>query len=160
MKHLKKLLSFLLFGILCTSFSLKCNAAPYEEQYSNIAEYNLSSTESQTFELKDAKGNIYSCTISPLSGNVSRVKNGRYKVSYTIPNKWNASFIVSISSNKISSLSSPSTTAIMGSITNTSLVKESSTKAALKFKYTLAGIQSFTGFRCYISDNTLKTQKI
>lgn len=158
MKHLKKLLSLLFVGVLLTALPFQSKAA--SEEYSNIAEYDLSSGKAKTFVLEDSYGEMYYCTIKPLTDNSVKIKSGNYKVSYTVPNKWKASFVVTIASNKIKALSSPYTHAIVGSIANSSLVKESSTKGALTFRYLYSGFKLFTGVRCYLSNNTLKTEKL
>lgn len=160
MNNIKKTLSLFIILTLLASISSQSSAAASTNTVRSVAEYDLSTDETQTYILKDTKNEIYYCMIEPISASPARLKNGSYRVTHTVPQKWKASFIVKISSNKISSVSSPSAVAIQGSIKNVSLKKTSSTNSTLTFIHTLRSIPQYTGFKCYLSNGTLKTQKI
>lgn len=159
MKNFKKITVLFLIGILCTSNIVLAKADSQKSHPNNTAEFDLSSKQTKTYKLQDSDGSFFYCTIEPLSSTM-RINNGRYRISHTIPNRWKASFIITISSNKIISVSSPTTTPIKGSIKNVSLKKISNTSSTLTFIHTYLNIADYTGFKCYIANNTLKTQKI
>lgn len=158
MKKFKKIIVLFLIGILCTSNTVLVKAE-FESQQSNIAEFDLSSKQAKTYKLQDSNGSFFYCTIEPLAS-ATRINNGSYRISHTVPDRWKASFIITISSNKIASVSSPTATPIKGSIKNISLKKINNISSALTFTHTYLSISDYTGFKCYITNNTLKTQKI
>ena len=110
----------------------------------------------------EARERIYSfgetvyVTVTPL--NSSRVKDNSYKIAQTKPNRWKASFIISVKSNKLTSVSSPSVTALSGFVSSPVLRKVSSSQATLKFAWRASStaINLSTGVKVIISNGELK----
>ncbi len=88
--------------ILITLFlSLTFNSFPSSAQETSniqheIIKYDLSQADKQTFTIISDSGEISYVTIEPLDSNL-RINDGTYKVTYTVPNSWVASFHVKIS---------------------------------------------------------------
>lgn len=155
----KLFLSVLSASVAFSSATLSSHA---EDSYSTSAScsvYSLSTTQSKSFFLMDKNGLPYSVTIEPIEYG-SRMANGKYKVSLTVPNRWKAGFIVTVSSNRITSVSNPSAIPLTGSIKNVVLQKVSSTQATLKFKYIYSSNVMNTGIKASISEGALKISKL
>lgn len=168
MKKFFKTKLITLVTILCvfSSFSLTALAAEdtlSEENisFANIAEYDLSSGKTQTFTLLDPDKNEYFVTIEPLTA-TSRVDAGSYKVSYSVPNYWTASFVITVSNNKI--MNPRNLTVISDNIkviiTSKNLILNSFTLATCKLKYTITSTPHSDGFKAYISNNKLYTSRL
>lgn len=96
--------------------------------------YDLEEGGTQVFHLTEEDGSSSEIVIEPVPS-VFRISNGTYKISKTVKNRWTASFYVSISSNKITKAYNKSCNALVGKISASSLVRNSSTKATLTFTY-------------------------
>lgn len=155
----KLFLSVLSASVAFSSATLSSHA---EDSYSTSAScsvYSLSTTQSKSFFLMDKNGLPYSVTIEPIEYG-SRMANGKYKVSLTVPNRWKAGFIVTVSSNSISSVSSGTVVPIKGSASNLRLTKISSKQAELRFTYSYLGNKNQTGVRATVTNLSIFTEKI
>lgn len=135
---MKKILLFLLVTVCYCLTPVEVNAESVclistASQRAVKYDFTIGGTQSKRYINED--GQIECLTIEPVNNNL-KIANGTYKVSHSVPGAWSASFHVSISSNKISSASNPSASAIQGSISNTQLKKENSTQATLTFTRT------------------------
>lgn len=147
--------ALLLSCILCIILSLNAYAADSPATQFSHNQYDLSSSNTQSFELYDQDNSVYYVNISPIQTN-RRMSNGSYKVSLSYPNHWEASFIVQITANSISSVSTPYAKALTGSISNINLKRNSSSYATLTFLYNYLGTYKTTGIKAYINNNSLQ----
>lgn len=160
MKQIKKIFALLFTVIIITSSqTVFATDIPTQTIPNSVAEYSLLSNETQTFSLTDENNKPYYITIEP-EFSKTRMKNGNYKITHTVPDSWTASFIVNISSNQIISVSSPSVLALTGYITDINLRKNSSTQATLTFLFHYLMYPLSTGITAYISNNTLLVKKL
>ena len=111
------------------------------------------------YALFDEQGNPYFVTITPVFSS-ERMSNGTYKISYNVPNAWNAFFYAKISNNKFTSCYSPSVKPLKGSVLDYHLSRISSTSECLNIKWKSTLITYNTGFKAWISNGQLKTKKI
>lgn len=125
------------------------------------ASFNLNDNtfNSQRYTLLDEHGSPYFVTITPLFS-PERMSNGTYKISYNVPNAWNAFFYAKISNNKFTSCYSPSVKPLKGSVLDYHLSRISSTSESLNIKWKSTLITYNTGFKAWISNGQLKTKKI
>lgn len=114
------------------------------EKVSPQAIYDLKKGGTQIFEFQDENGEMVEVVIEELETD-ARIANGNYKVTYKKTAAWEAGFYVEISSNKILRAYSPFYTVIAGSITSTSLVRNSTTKATYSFLHKVAIVNYNTG---------------
>ena len=147
--------ALLLSCILCIILSLNAYAADSPATQFSHNQYDLSSSNTQSFELYDQDNSVYYVNISPIQTN-RRMSNGSYKVSLSYPNHWEASFIVQITANSISSVSTPYAKALTGSISNINLKRNSSSYATLTFLYNYLGTYKTTSIKAYINNNSLQ----
>ena len=156
MKQFKKtLFSTALILTLLLSSTLISNAAEMQPDIS----YDLTKGGTQVFYLEDSNGEEIIITVEEIEG-TARIANGSYKVSYDYPNKWEAGFTVDISSNKITRAYSAFHTAIVGSITNATLTRNSNTKATYKFTHKTGLIGTTSGVVATISGTSLNVSKL
>jgi len=146
--------TMLIFALLFSNTMTICAS-----ENTPIASYDLEAGGTQTFHLEDSDGNEIIVTVEELTGN-SRVSNGSYKVTYEYLNIWEAGFTVTVSGNKITRAYSPFHLASSGSISNTSLTLNSSSKATYKFLYKWGILSSTTGVVATISGTELKVSKL
>lgn len=116
--------------------------------------YDLEKGGTQVFHLTEEDGSSSEIVIEPVPS-VFRISNGTYKISKTVKNRWTASFYVSISSNKITKAYNKSCKALVGKISASSLVRNSSTKATLEFSIKHATINVPIKITAYIKNNKL-----
>lgn len=116
--------------------------------------YDLEEGGTQIFHLTEEDGSSSEIVIEPVPS-VFRISNGTYKISKTVKNRWTASFYVSISSNKITKAYNKSCKALVGKISASSLVRNSSTKATLTFFIKYANIDVSIKIIAYIKNNKL-----
>lgn len=116
--------------------------------------YDFSAGGVQSNSYINSEGVLVCTTIEPVSG-TSKLANGTYKVSHSVPGAWSASFNVAISSNKITSVSNASTTALQGSISNRNLKKDSSSQATLTFIRTVGLFSYNSGLRAQMRSGSL-----
>lgn len=161
MKQIKKnfTLLFAIIIFITSSQTVFATDSPTPSTSNTVAEYSLLSNETQTFSLTDENNKPYYITIEPIS-NMSRMANGDYRVTYTVPNRWTANFIITISSNKMLSVSYPAVIALTGYVTDIALRKDSSTQASLKFLYHMQMVPITAGMKAYISNNSILVQKL
>lgn len=125
-----------------------------------VIKYDLSQADKQTFTIISDSGEISYVTIEPLDSKL-RINDGTYKVTYTVPNSWVASFQVKISNNLISSVSNPAVSATTGIVYSYALNKNSSTKATLNINWrNNQGMLYATGFYAWISNGNLYSKKL
>ncbi len=116
--------------------------------------YDLEEGGTQVFHLTEEDGSSSEIVIEPVPS-VFRISNGTYKISKTVKNRWSASFYVSISSNKITKAYNKSCKALAGKISDSSLVRNSNTKATLAFSIKHANIKVPIKIIAYIKNNKL-----
>ena len=122
--------------LICVLLVTTCTNVLAKE-VSTEAVYNLQLGGMQTFIIRDYDGEIAEVVIEEME-NKSRVANGNYKVTYKNTGAWEAGFYVEISSNQIVSVYSPFYSVATGSISQATLVRNSTVKATLSFIYKLA----------------------
>lgn len=112
------------------------------ETENNEVEYDMEKGGAQVFHFTEENGDSAEVVIEEVPSEL-RVSNGTYKISKTIKNKWIASFYIDVNSNKITRAYNKSCKALVGKITTSSLIKNSSSKATLTFsiKYSTAYVQ-------------------
>lgn len=158
---LKKIISGILLLSLLSGLSLvsfaQDEAAP--DTPTTEAAYDLLKGGTQTFEIVGDDGETDIITITECPG-TTRVANGKYKIESKNSSSWYASFYVNISSNNITSASSPYHKAYTGRITSTRLVVETSKKASYYFTYYPNNVGIRTGVRGYISGTSLYVNTI
>ena len=158
MKQMKTIITLLILPLIISNIFMLTSYAqsPKETKlYSDIS-YDLNSKQEKEFTLLDSFGETVYVTVTPL--NSSRVKDNSYKIAQTKPNRWKASFIISVKSNKLTSVSSPSVTALSGFVSSPVLRKVSSSQATLKFAWRASStaINLSTGVKVIISNGELK----
>lgn len=152
----KLFLSVLSASVAFSSATLSSHAKDSYSTSASCSVYSLSTTQSKSFFLMDENGLPYSVTIEPIEYG-SRMANGKYKVSLTVPKRWKAGFIIDISSN---SVSSGTVVPIKGSASNLRLTKISSKQAELRFTYSYLGNKNQTGVRAIVTNSSIFTEKI
>lgn len=158
MKQMKTIITLLILPLIISNIFMLTSYAQSPEEtklYSDIS-YDLNSKQEKEFALLDSFGEIIYVTVTPL--NSSRVKDNSYKIAQTKPNRWKASFIISVKSNKLTSVSSPSVTALSGFVSSPVLRKVSSTQVTLKFAWRASStaLSLSTGVKVIISNGELK----
>lgn len=158
MKQMKTIITLLILSLMNSNLFLLTSYAqsPKETKLCHDVSYDLSTNHEKEFALLDSFGKIIYVTVTPL--NSSRVKDNSYKIAQTKPNRWKASFIISVKSNKLTSVSSPSVTALSGFVSSPVLRKISSSQATLKFAWRASStaINLSTGVKVIISNGELK----
>lgn len=146
---------FALMAFIFTASSFPATAA--DKSLASEASYGLCSDKEEQFILADSSGEAVYVTITPLKTN-ARVNNGSYRVQYTKPDSWKASFVVSISNNQFTGVSSPYVVPIEGNISNILLKKTSSAQAKLTFSWKIpfSVLPISCGIKAYISNKQLK----
>lgn len=157
-KPKKTIIMLLILSLMNSNLFLLTSYAqsPEETKLCHDVSYDLSTNQEKEFALLDSFGEIIYVTVTPL--NSSRVKDNSYKIAQTKPNRWKASFIISVKSNKLTSVSSPSVTALSGFVSSPVLRKVSSSQATLKFAWRASStaINLSTGVKVIISNGELK----
>jgi len=124
--------------------------------------YDLLEGGTQTFSIETENGieEIEIAPDVPTNGLTPRaVRGGTYNVSYTSPGAWRASYKVSISGGKISSVHSASSSPITGSITSRRLVKNSAIEARYYLTWKKQTTYINCGVRSAISGNNLNVSR-
>lgn len=158
MKQMKTIITLLILPLIISNIFMLTSYAQSPEEtklYSDIS-YDLNSKHEKEFALLDPFDETVYITITPLTS--SRVADNSYKITQTKPNRWKASFIISVKSNKLTSVSSPSVTALSGFVSSPVLRKVSSSQATLKFAWRASStaINLSTGVKVIISNGELK----
>lgn len=153
---MRKIQKVLLAMVLCATLigSQFCIANASEATSDMTAVYDLKKGGTQSFTITEDDGSTSEIIVEELPAK-ARVNNGNYKISRNLPHKWSATFYVNISSNKITKAYNPSVKALLGSITNVSLKKNSSSKATLSFLHVHTLSHSRTGIAANIQNSTL-----
>lgn len=156
MKKLRKSIftPMLILALLLSNISIVSAA-----ETPTAATYDMEKGGTQTFHLEDTDGQEIIITVEELSS-TSRISNGSYKVTYEYLNMWEAGFIVSISSNKITEAHSPFYKVVSGSISGPTLRLNSPQKATYKFVYKWGIFSSSTGVAATISGSSLEVTKL
>lgn len=155
------LASLLTFAIMnsnlsATAFASDTNFQSQSETsaLSTVAEYDLTCSETQTFTVLDANGEVYSVTFEPLTP-VSRIASGSYRITKTKPNAWTASMVITISNNVITKAGSPSVSYPGKNIISQIATRNSGTTATLKFKYMFSSNFYYDGFKAVLSGSKI-----
>lgn len=153
MKQIRKCSLLLLLILSLASNSIISFASPQKTS----ASYDLAKGGTQTFYIPNENGDYDEIVIEEISGN-TRIDNGTYKITHkTI--SWKAGFNVTISANKITSVSSPFHESYVGKITLPSLSRNNTTTATYSFIHTVAFINNNTGVIASIENNNLIVSK-
>lgn len=154
MKMVKRCMAMLLLVILMVCNVMPVSAADYQTE----AVYDLEKGGTQAFVIRNEEGELVEVVIEELPGN-ARIANGNYKVRYKNTGAWEAGFYVEISSNQISRAYSPFYTAVAGSISLPSLVRNSTTKATFSFIYKMGLVNYSTGVVATMSGTELTVKQ-
>lgn len=157
------LASLLTFAIMnsnlsATAFASDTNFQSHSETnaLSAVVEYDLTCSETQTFTVLDANGEVYSVTFEPLAP-VSRIASGSYRITKTKPNAWTASMVITISNNAITKAGSPSVSYPGTKIISQTATRNSGTTATLRFKYMFSSKFYSAGFKAVLSGSKINT---
>lgn len=153
---MKKFISLLTCLMLCFCICFTSNAT--DTHHSSTASYDLEKGGKQKFTLVNSEGRTVYVTIEQDTSRA--VANGTYKVPASAPDAWKAEYNVTISNNRITTLSSPKVIALKGSIINKSLKKESNTQGTLYFSWRYLVISHTKGVRCTLTSSNLKVSVI
>lgn len=155
------LASLLTFAIMnsnlsATAFASGTNFQSQSETntLSAVVEYDLTCSETQTFTVLDANGEVYYVTFEPLAP-VSRIASGSYRITKTKPNAWTASMVITISNNAITKAGSPSVSYPGTKIISQTATRNSGTTATLLFRYSLNSQSYSDGFKAVLSGSKI-----
>ena len=126
----------------------------FSEELPTEAVYDLEKGGTQTFVIRDQDGNVNTVTVRELDGN-SRVANGEYEVGCQQAGAWIASFIISVSSNKIYNAHSPFCHAYVGTIKYPAIARPSTSYAYYAFIYEVSMINFSTGVDARINNGEI-----
>lgn len=152
-KHLFIMLSIIVSCTLLSSVPVHA-ANPSDEQQNTTAEYDILQGGKQKFTIYDEKGAPVYITIKEETS-ISRVADKTYSVSFESPFAWEAGYKVDVKNNTISSVHSPWSQTVIGTISGQQLVKESSTQATYYFTYTLMAVSTYQGVRTKVSSTKI-----
>lgn len=157
-KHLLTMLSII---VTCTLLStIPVHAAfTSEEQQNATADYDILQGGTQKFTIYDEGGNPVYVTIEE-APSISRVADKTYSVSFESPLAWEAGYKVDVKNNTISSVHSPWSRTILGTISAQRLVKESSTQATYYFTYRLTALCTYQGVRTKVSSSKITVTNV
>lgn len=157
-KHLFTMFSIIVSCALLSTVPVHAAVTPAEQQ--NVtAEYDILQGGSQEFTLYDAEGNPVYVTIEEES-TIYRVADRTYSVSFKSPMAWEAGYKVDVKNNTISSVHSPWSRTILGTISAQRLVKESSTQATYYFTYKITALSTYQGVRTKVSSSKITVTNV
>lgn len=151
----KNIFSLILILILVTSSPLLTFA---ENSQSNVT-YDMLQGGKQIFHLENEDGTIITITIEEIHV-AAKLSDGAYKVTYDNPGLWKAGFTVQISNNKIVHAYAPFSSVAWGTISDSTLTRNSYTKATYKFIHTTGLVSTVTGVVATMSGTTLSISKL
>lgn len=158
----KKILLLSLVMVMVMSNLLTVNATESSSKTKSImteAIYDLKKGGIQNFQIRSKNDEIVYVTIEELT-RTSRIANGTYQVTYTVPLAWKAGFKARISSNKFTKVYDPYYTVIAGAIRQPSLTLDSSIQARYRFVYQSGALMYGTGVKAVMSGTSLKVSQI
>lgn len=152
-KHLLTTLSIIVSFALLSTVPVHA-AFTSDEQQNTDAEYDILQGGTQEFTIYDVEGNPVYVTIEE-DPSISRVADKTYSVSFKSPLAWEAGYKVDVKNNTISSVHSPWSRTILGTISAQRLVKESSTQATYYFTYKITAISTYQGVRTKVASSKI-----
>lgn len=152
-KLCKHILSFVLLFILTVTSTLPVSAT----EFSSEASYDLQKGGTQSFYVENENGEINEIVIEEIPDK-TRMDAGTYKVTYNTLG-WTTGFYVIIVNDKMEAAHSPFYTVTNGSISNTSLLRNSPTKVTYAFLYRSELLTFDTGVIATISNSKLVISK-